>query len=201
MTCLEKHTGQRRYIAKTFLTLIVVVALLAGCAIPSQDNAWKTFYEQEKTSRQEQDAPIRNLEAQQRQQQSSPQPQRQQQEQPQQQRRLTRAETIEWCEKVEATKELPVGCSMIKLNDGTPFMSFAFANEQIMNEWWKSITETFAFEYCQQSNAMNISTGVVQRVIDLNKIRVWGCQAGKWSEWDYLPSENNRRQSPNSSRY
>jgi hypothetical protein len=172
---------------------------LTSCASNQQD-AWRLLYEQEKAARRDQEARIRNLEAQQRQQQAAPQPPRPQQVQPQQ-RRLTRAETMEFCEKVHESREIPVHCSLIKLKDGTPLMSFTFVNMQTMNAWWGAITEQFAFEYCRQSNAMNITSGVTQHILDINKIRVWDCEAGKWSEWGDSSPQHNRTQSPNLWRY
>jgi hypothetical protein len=187
----ERPIAMRRFILMKRTSLTVLTSLLLlflGCAtLPPQDNAWKLLYEQEKAARQDQDTRIKNLEIQQKQEQPAPRHQLQPL-QPQQQRRLTRAETMHMCDQVEADKNLLVHCRMLTLDNGTQMMTFLFANRQKLTEWWENIPHTFAGDYCQQSNAMNIATAIGQYVLDVNKLRLFRCKGATWSAWlDLFP--------------
>jgi len=193
----ERPISMRRLtiMKRTSLIVLTSLFLFLGCAtLPPQDNAWKLLYEQEKSARQEQDTRIKNLEIQQKQQQPAPR-QPAQPSQPQRQRRLTRAETMQMCDQVEADKAIPLSCGMLALDDGTQIMTFRFANGQKLTDWWETLTDTFAGDYCQQSNAMNISTAIGQYLVDVNKLRLFSCKGATWSEWVDVPNSKNNTQS------
>src|SRR5437660_283637 len=78
----------------------VLGLMLVGCAA---DSGWKVAYEQERATRQEQDSRIRNLEAQQRQQQTQQQTQQQMPtpQQPPAQPKVTIAQVVAMCDKLQ----------------------------------------------------------------------------------------------------
>ena len=166
---------------RVFATAVVGL-LLVGCAA---DSGWKVAYEQERTTRQEQDSRIRNLEAQQRQQpraQQTPQPQPQQS--PPQDRAMTRAESIAFCEKLNQAGEIAIRCEVFTMKTGTQVMSFVFPDWQTLTRSWEEITNYFAGQYCVSSLKMNIQAAIGQVLIKEDAFRYFPCQGNTWTEWD-----------------
>ena len=169
-----------------FASFLVILGLLSGCASRNSDTMkvreallreelLKTQIELNKKALQEQEARQRP--------QPQPQPQR---------RRLTLAESIEVCQKVDNDKSIPFRCYMGNI-EGAQIMFFAFQNEMGMNNHWATITETFAADYCTRSNASNIVAGVNVFLIDTRQARFYSCKTNEMTEWTYIPEQGNSR--------
>jgi hypothetical protein len=173
----------------------VLGLMLVGCAA---DSGWKVAYEQERASRQEQDARIRNLEAQQRQliQKQTPTPQ-QPQAQQSVQRKATIAEVVEKCQKLQDDRNFPIGCST-GIVEGTPYIEFAFLNLEGIQQYWDTITKIFIEDFCGRHNDAGNKAMVFAKLVKPGPgaIRGGACFSNDVSEWRSLkettPSSNSR---------
>jgi hypothetical protein len=149
--------------------------LLTGCVA---DSGWKVAYEQEKTTRQEQESRIRNLEARQ----QTPPPQ----QQPPPQRKTTIPEIVAMCEKLRADRTIPVGCFTGVTDKYVPYIYFKFANHDAMKVYWDKVVELFIVDFCGRYNEAGQGTSAVIGAIlaDPHVIRAMNCANGHMGEWE-----------------
>src|SRR5215471_21732471 len=176
---------------KTWIITFGVGLFLTGCVA---DTGWKVAYEQERATRQEQEARLSTLEAQQRQllQQQTPTPQ-----QPPAQRTATIADVIEKCRTLQEDRNVPIGCRT-GVFEGTPYMEFAFLNLEGMQQYWETLIKIFIEDYCGRHNDAGDEAMVFATLVkpDPGAIRGGTCLSHDVSEWRPLretpPSSNNR---------
>jgi hypothetical protein len=146
------------------LAAVMVLGLgFVGCAT---DQGWKTAYENERATRQAQEARIQALENQQPQQ----QPQRQQQPQqqaPSQQKpaQLTLAQAYQQCQRLDNTQATPINCKTDTLRDGQPVMMFIFTDAQGMQTYWSNLTNALAQPFCDGQNQAGRKAFIIAALI------------------------------------
>ena len=173
--------------------------LLVGCAA---DSGWKVAYEQERTTRQEQDSRIRNLEAQQRQQpqqtpaQQTPQPQpqqqptpRPQQPQPQQKPMMTIEQILTACQNLKDNpSKYGVGCDLLDTERQEPTLAFGFKDAATFDRYWNTIVDELASAYCVHANREGIDGYVSSAVFDIRKGNIYSCRQRVYTRrWFDLP--------------
>jgi hypothetical protein len=158
----------------------VLGLILVGCAAES---GWKVAYEQERANRQEQDARIRNLEA------------RQQQtpivQQPPAQRKVTMAEVVAKCEKLQTDRTIPIGCFTGATQKNLPYMSFKFANHDALKLYWEKLAEYFVVDFCGRYNEAGQGAVLSTILDDPHVIRVMNCADGNVSNWENIDDKTS----------
>jgi hypothetical protein len=175
-----------------------------GCAT---DQGWKTAYENERVTRQAQEARLQALENQQRQQPSVPRQQPQRQQPPQQQApsqhkpaRLTLAQVYQQCQRLDNTQATPINCKTDTLRDGQPVMMFIFNDAQDMQTYWSNLTNALAQPFCDGQNHAGRKAFIIAALMSPQpaQMRMASCANDWMSEWMSIESD---RQTNSNSRY
>jgi hypothetical protein len=178
--------------------IVAVMALgvgLVGCAA---DQGWKTAYENERATRQVQEARIQALENQQRQQaqptqrpaQPTQPPPPARPTQPQRnQEMLTLEQILHVCKELkDHPRKYGVSCDMLDVEKEEPTLAFGFKDMATYNNNFSIIVDKLAGAYCAYASNLQVD-GYVSFIVFENRLgSIFSCQKSEYiTRWEYFP--------------
>ena len=94
----------------------------------------------------------------------------------------TVSEAIEFCKKVQESKEIPVACKQTYINE-MPALVIGFQNQEALEIWLEAILEYFGMPFCNAANQSNRQAYLIFTLKDERASKAFNCETKDTTEW------------------